>query len=48
MHISSFTSDLALSYISWYNMLQVQAALTDASLLCGLHASAVIGENLPK
>ena len=46
MHVAFFTSDLALSYISWYNLFQVQATLTEVSLLSGLNSSAVIGENI--
>ena len=45
-HMSSFTSDLALSYISCYSLFHIQAILTYISLLSGLHNSAVIGENL--
>ena len=46
MHMSSFISDLAYSYMSLYDLLHVQAPLTDVSILSGSHASAVIGENL--
>ena len=46
MHVSSFTDDLALLYISQYDLFQAQAALTDVSFLNGLHTYTVIGENL--
>ena len=45
MPVYSFISDLALSYISWYDLFQVQTALTDVSFLSGSHTSAVIGGN---
>ena len=44
MHMSSLTSDLALSYISWYDLFHIQAALTNVSILSGLHTFAMIGE----
>ena len=46
-HMSSFTYDFALLYISWHDLFHVQAALTDVSLLNGCsHSSVVIGEKL--
>ena len=44
MDMSSFTSDLALSYSSWFDLFHVQAALTDVSLQSGSHTSVAIVE----